>query len=264
MCISLRDCTGLILGLRPANGRRCYIVKTSLIDWAQAKIQPCCMMTSSNVFFVLLALCAGNSPVTGEFPYKALWREALMFSLICGRINGWANNREAGDLRRRRAHYAVIVMGIWELVQAHCLLFSSPGWNQLRFPPAPTRHNVSLRQRHSYKWINNFTPHLIGHRITYPYWGQSYPILVKGPPLAGLCLDVNTTFRELFRDTSGVFLVTKSAFCERLTIRYSYIIIIYSMNDDPQVNKKYWLRFPNTPSWWACYWNQQSERFLSI
>ena len=40
------------------------------------------------------------------------WRWALMFSLICARINGWENNREAGDLRRIRAHYDVIVMVI--------------------------------------------------------------------------------------------------------------------------------------------------------
>ena len=33
-----------------------------------------------------------------------------MFSLICVWINGWVNNREAGDLRRHRGHYDVIVM----------------------------------------------------------------------------------------------------------------------------------------------------------
>ena len=33
-----------------------------------------------------------------------------MFSLMCARINGWVNNREAGDLRRHRAHYDVSVM----------------------------------------------------------------------------------------------------------------------------------------------------------
>ena len=33
-----------------------------------------------------------------------------MFSLICVWINGWVNNREAGDLRRYRAHYDVSVM----------------------------------------------------------------------------------------------------------------------------------------------------------
>ena len=33
-----------------------------------------------------------------------------MFSLICVWINDWVNNREAGDSRRHRGHYDVIVM----------------------------------------------------------------------------------------------------------------------------------------------------------
>ena len=49
-----------------------------------------------------------RSPVNS--PHKAQWRGALMFSLICVWINGGVNNREAGDLRRYRAHYGVIVM----------------------------------------------------------------------------------------------------------------------------------------------------------
>ena len=51
----------------------------------------------------LLAICAGNSPVNGEFPHKCQWHGALMFSLICAWINSWVNNREAGDLRPYRA-----------------------------------------------------------------------------------------------------------------------------------------------------------------
>ena len=43
-------------------------------------------------------------------PHKDQWHGALMFSLICTRINGWVNNGEAGGLRRHRAHYEVIVM----------------------------------------------------------------------------------------------------------------------------------------------------------
>ena len=43
-------------------------------------------------------------------PHKGQWRGALMFSLICVWINGWVNNRGAGDLRRYRAHYDVTVM----------------------------------------------------------------------------------------------------------------------------------------------------------
>ena len=61
-------------------------------------------------FSALLALCAGNSPVPVNSPHKGQWRGSLMFSLICAWINGWVNNREAGDLRRNHAHYDVNVM----------------------------------------------------------------------------------------------------------------------------------------------------------
>ena len=59
-------------------------------------------------FSALLAICAGKSPV--NFPHKGQWRGASMFSLICVWIYGWVNNREAGGLRRYRAHYDVTVM----------------------------------------------------------------------------------------------------------------------------------------------------------
>ena len=49
-----------------------------------------------------------RSPVNS--PRKGQWRGALMFSLICSWIDGWVNNREAGDLRRHRARYDVTVM----------------------------------------------------------------------------------------------------------------------------------------------------------
>ena len=45
-------------------------------------------------------------------PHKGQWRGYLMFSLICTWRNGWVNNRKAGDLRRHRAHYDVIIMAI--------------------------------------------------------------------------------------------------------------------------------------------------------
>ena len=61
-------------------------------------------------FSALLALCAGNSPVPVNSPHKGQWRGALLFSLIYAWINDWVNNREAGDLRRQRDHYDVIVM----------------------------------------------------------------------------------------------------------------------------------------------------------
>ena len=52
-----------------------------------------------------------QSPVYS--PQKSQWRRALMFSLIWVWMNGWVNNREAGDLRRHRAHYNVTVMHIY-------------------------------------------------------------------------------------------------------------------------------------------------------
>ena len=61
-------------------------------------------------FSALLAICAGNSPVSGEFPaQRPVTRSFDVFFGLCP-INDWVNNREAGDLRRSRAHYDVIVM----------------------------------------------------------------------------------------------------------------------------------------------------------
>ena len=54
-----------------------------------------------------------RSPVNS--PYKGQWRGAFMFSLISASINRWVNNREAGDLRRYRAHYDIIVMVLWNV-----------------------------------------------------------------------------------------------------------------------------------------------------
>ena len=73
---------------------------------------PSHMMTSSNgsIFLVTGHFCG---EITGHrwIPRtKGQWRGALMFSLICSLINGWVNNHEAGDLRRHRAHYDVIVI----------------------------------------------------------------------------------------------------------------------------------------------------------
>ena len=43
-------------------------------------------------------------------PHKGQWRGALVFSMICAWINGWVNNRGAGDLRHHRPHYDVTLM----------------------------------------------------------------------------------------------------------------------------------------------------------
>ena len=61
-------------------------------------------------FSALLAICAGNSPVPGEFPAQRPVKRGfdVFFDL---RLNKrLSNNREAGDLRRYHAHCDVIVM----------------------------------------------------------------------------------------------------------------------------------------------------------
>ena len=53
------------------------------------------------------------SPVNSQ--HKGQWRRALMFTLICARINGWVNNREAGDWRCHQAHCDVTIMKYQEI-----------------------------------------------------------------------------------------------------------------------------------------------------
>ena len=69
----------------------CFVV----VEWWRHQME---------TFSALLALCAGNSP------HKGQWRGTLMFSFICVWMNGWVNNRAAGDLKCYRAHYDVIAM----------------------------------------------------------------------------------------------------------------------------------------------------------
>ena len=79
-------------------------------------------------FFVSLANGVGNSPIPVNSPQKGQWRGALMFSFICVWINGWVNNREAGDLRRYRIHYDVTVMIMIFSLNRHSV-FRSWGWD---------------------------------------------------------------------------------------------------------------------------------------
>ena len=76
-----------------------------------------------------------RSPVNSS--HKGQWRGALMFSLICVWINSWVNNREAGDLRRHRTHYDVIVMH--DECQAISILFSLANYTSICF------HNAEYR-----------------------------------------------------------------------------------------------------------------------
>ena len=85
-------------------------------------------------FSALLAICARNSPGSGEFtgpwwiPHtKASDAELWCFLWSASEENGWINNHEAGDLRRYHAHYDVIVMTYWPHMLSDILVNSSSG-----------------------------------------------------------------------------------------------------------------------------------------
>ena len=65
-------------------------------------------------------------------PHKGQWRGAFMFSLIDAWTNDWINDHNAGNLRRHRAHYDVIVIMILDMYEietsyldwwGHCVYF---------------------------------------------------------------------------------------------------------------------------------------------
>ena len=91
---------------------RCPVDNKSTLTWKRHEME---------TFSVLLAIVREIHRSPMNFPHKGQWRGALMFSLICGWINGWVNNRGAGDLRRHRAHYDAIVM----IYTFHCQTMDS-------------------------------------------------------------------------------------------------------------------------------------------
>ena len=82
-------------------GSSCYSSRGNLITWWSHQMK---------TFSALLALYAGNSPVTGEFPaQRPVTRSFGAFFDL--RLNKrLSNNRDAGDLRRNRAHCDITVM----------------------------------------------------------------------------------------------------------------------------------------------------------
>ena len=73
-----------------------------------------------------------------------------MFSLICVWINDRVNDREAGDLRRNRAHYDVIVMCVWhDDAPTNIWLDCAPqrvGTSSKAFERADVQHSDDSRQ----------------------------------------------------------------------------------------------------------------------
>ena len=99
-----------------------------------------------------------RSPVNS--PHKGQWGEALMFSLICGRINGWVNNGKAGDLRRHQAHYDVTLMMHHDML---LLLVPLTHWRiESRWVgpirvASPERHDLSSYRRESTVYLTAYS-----------------------------------------------------------------------------------------------------------
>ena len=63
----------------------------------------------------------GSHRSSVKSPHKGQWRGALMFIWSAPWINGWVKNREAGDLRRHRAHYDVNCFTLRRRFRAHIM-----------------------------------------------------------------------------------------------------------------------------------------------
>ena len=122
-----------------------------------------------------------RSPV--NFPHKGQWRGVLMSALICIWINGWVNNCEAGDFRRYRAHYGVIVMvGLnnlcmkttplciwcWSYYTSLAYLCHTNIWCKYmyRVTRGITPIGAKLQSRLSRIWLNKELIHNVRHFVT--------------------------------------------------------------------------------------------------
>ena len=85
-----------------------YVVK-HLTTWG-VYYKMVCVRTIEILFSCYWPFVRGIHRSSVNSPHKGQWHGALMFSLICAWMNGWANTRDAVDLRRHHAHYDITVM----------------------------------------------------------------------------------------------------------------------------------------------------------
>ena len=74
-----------------------------------------CMGVKLHMVWCWWPICEGNPPVTGTSPSKRPVTRSFQLdvSLICAWTNGWANTRDAGDLRRHRVHCGVTLWYVY-------------------------------------------------------------------------------------------------------------------------------------------------------
>ena len=133
--------------MSPAAGVKCFHLEIITTWWSY----------QMEAFSALLAFVRGlhRSPVNSS--HKGQWRGALMFSLIWPWINRWVNTREAGDLRRRRAHYDVIVMNLFVMAQWYAGIFRYDDVNQMSCADFAAPLSVLNRKPVHWKGIAKYT-----------------------------------------------------------------------------------------------------------
>ena len=94
----------------------------------------------------------------GEFPAQRPVTRSFDF-FICVWINGWVNNRKAGDLKPYRAHYDVTVMIIyplncfWETYKYVCIFYHYIHWDGVVAILPDGRHGpLILLNKHHGRW----------------------------------------------------------------------------------------------------------------
>ena len=71
-----------------------------------------------------------------DSPHKGQRRGALMFSLTCAWTNHWVNIRDAGDLKRYRAHYDITLTGfifLTAVLSWHVRHFVTTWWPEMEW-----------------------------------------------------------------------------------------------------------------------------------
>ena len=112
-------------------------------------------------------------------PHKGQWRGALMFSLICARLNSWVHNRYGGDLKRYQIHYDVIVMhNRLEPGNHQCDRCLGSHWRSYLLFPRP--HDDVIKWKHFTRYWP-FVRKIHRSPVNFPHKGQ-----LRGPLMFSL------------------------------------------------------------------------------
>ena len=166
-----------------------------------------------------------------------------MFSLICVWINGWVNNSEAGDLRRHRTHYDIIVICYrhrclgWRL----CNMFRQPAFLSLpqMTPTCPCVCFTTMRHS-TIKYVEQPLCRLHSHHYT-PTCRLQYPNIGDRASATTELTQIRLMPRVTLQ-ISGTVQCTKSYFDGRVqdcSISSTLAMDILQSYNKPRINFKF-------------------------